>query len=359
MNTMTRSFLALLLCLRVGPLLAQQAPQYAQIAPLLGARCVLCHNGPAAPLGLQLDSLEGVLKGSARGPVVKPGNAEESELIRRIKGISQPRMPMTGPPWLSEAEIALLQGWVDGGLQAGPSVAQVPANASPMVAATKQSPDQTGAVAQPAKPLAVTIAADGPDDPKVSNPPAPSNRLSEPVPVAQDSADATDTLVDYTDVAPLLATRCVKCHTAQGLLGPPPEGFRLDSYAATLASDDRARIVSGQPGASELLRRIKGQARPRMPFDGPPWLSDAEVALIERWIAQGARDSSGLAASVPVGADVRLHGTLSAANAIDGWVFERSGATRIDKNPLPGSYVQLRGTVTADGGVQAERLRRR
>jgi hypothetical protein len=32
---------------------------------------------------------------------------------------------------------------------------------------------------------------------------------------------------------------------------------------------------------------------------------------------------------------------------------------RIDKNPQPGSYVQLRGTLAADGNVQAERLRRR
>lgn len=313
----TRFFCALLLGICASPLLAQDPPDFEQVAPLLRERCVLCHNGPAAPLGLHLDSLTGVLKGSERGVVVKAGNAEESELIRRVKGISQPRMPMTGPPWLSEAEIALLEGWVEGGLR--PGSATNPAQAD----ALSVTPMEPGSSPPPDQPL------------------------------------TADAIIDYSDVAPILATRCAKCHTANGLLGPAPEGFRLDAYATTLAFDDRARVVPGQPGASELLRRIKGQARPRMPFDGPPWLSDTEVALIERWIAQGARDSSGAAAAVPIGAEVRLHGTLTAADEIDGWRFERNPGMRIDKNPQPGSYVQLRGTLAADGNVQAERLRRR
>lgn len=36
------------------------------------------------------------------------------------------------------------------------------------------------------------------------------------------------------------------------------------------------------------MRRIRGSARPRMPLDGPPYLSEAEVALISRWIDAGA-----------------------------------------------------------------------
>lgn len=77
----------------------QAGPSFAEVAPILAQRSVLCHAGPAAPAGLRLDTLEALLKGSAKGPVVRSGVPADSELVRRIKGISQPGMPMTGPPF--------------------------------------------------------------------------------------------------------------------------------------------------------------------------------------------------------------------------------------------------------------------
>jgi hypothetical protein len=56
----------------------------------------MCHSGQDAALGLRLDSLDNLNKGSRKGPVAKAGDPAGSELIRRIKGVSQPRMPMTG-----------------------------------------------------------------------------------------------------------------------------------------------------------------------------------------------------------------------------------------------------------------------
>ena len=175
---------------------------------MLAERCVLCHAGDAAPLGLRLDSYDSVLKGSARGPVVKAGDPSASELIRRLKGQSQPRMPMTGPPFLTDAEIAKFENWIAGGLGKGDTAPPAP-------------PAQT-----------------------VTRRPA----LGAPV--------------TYSDVAPIFATRCAKCHTENGLMGPAPEGFRLTSYGSTLSADDRARVVPGKPDASELMRRVRGQARP-------------------------------------------------------------------------------------------------
>ena len=46
-----------------------------------------------------------------------------------------------------------------------------------------------------------------------------------------------------------------------------------------------------------------------MPFDGPPYLRDDEIRLIEQWIAQGARDAEGRSAPIPTGARVRFRGT--------------------------------------------------
>lgn len=284
---------------------AQTPPTYNEIAPLLAQRCVMCHSGPAAAAGMRLDSFDGIIKGSARGTVVKAGDPSASELIRRLKGISQPRMPMTGPPFLSDSEIALFERWVAGGLNEG----------TPLQAAT-------AALTPPPRPAA-----------------------GQPV--------------TYQHVAPIFATRCAKCHTDKGIMGPAPDGYRLYSYAATLSSVERVRVVPGHPAASELLRAVRGQARPRMPFDGPPYLSDDEIDLIEMWIAQGARDAEGRKATIPAGAPVRLHGTLEPGWRLDGLELDVGSHTRIDKSLSTGDYVEVRGRLNANGSIVVERLRRR
>lgn len=277
---------------------------YADLAPIFNTRCTLCHAGASAPLGLALDSYTNVIKGSTNGPVVREGDPAGSELIRRLKGTSLPRMPMTGPPFLSDAEIAKFEAWI----QAGMSEGTVP------VATTDSVPT----------PLP---GADGP--------------------------------VTYTHVAPIFARRCAKCHSDNGLMGAPPEGYRLTSLEQTLSPVDRARVVPGNAPASELVRRIRGDARPRMPFDGPPYLSDEEIDLIVRWVDEGARDAQGNPSAVPVGAKVRLHGRLSGRWAVDDLQLQPAVRLRVDKSPVSGDYVEVRGRVSSDGAVEAERIRRR
>ena len=280
---------------------------YADLSPILASRCVMCHSGPAAPQELRLDSLEGLLVGSQSGPIVKTGNPSGSELVLRLKGLSLPRMPMTGAPFLSDAETALFERWISGGLQPGPGGE----NATPAV----QSPALEGI-----KTVGFTI---------------------------------------YRDIAIIFATRCAKCHTENGLMGPAPEEYLLTSYASTVSAADRVRIVPGIPLASELVRRIRGQARPRMPFDGPPYLTEAEILSIEKWVADGARDSAGNAAPMPTGHRLRLHGQLDDQWNLDGLPLGITHSTRIDKNPGPGDYVRIRGRISEDGKITAERVTRR
>jgi len=277
------------------------AQDAAPVARLLAERCVMCHQGEAAPLGLRLDSLDGLLAGSRNGPVVKPGDAAGSELVRRLRGQSQPRMPLTGPPFLSDAEIASVEMWIAAG--------------APRAAAAVPATRRAGA-----------------------------RKPGEPV--------------TYADVQPVLGARCAKCHTDNGKLGAPPEGYRLNNYANTLASEDRARVVPGRPAASELVRRIRGQSLPRMPFDGPPYLSDAEIALVVRWIEQGARDADGQRAPIPAGARVRLGGTLTGPQQLDELVFDWQGRRR-ERRASVGDRVELRGSVGADGRIGADRVRGR
>ena len=277
---------------------------YADLAPIFEQRCVMCHAGDSAPVGLRLNSFDAILKGSERGAVVKAGEPSASELILRINGISQPRMPMTGPPYLSKTQIMMFERWVTAGMPRGDS-------------------DRS--------------------DPVKSEPPQPES----------------NEFITYLDVAPIFARRCVKCHTDNGLMGAAPEGYRLTSYAATLSASERVRVVPGNALASALVRRIQGYARPRMPFDGPPYLSNAEIRLIEEWIDQGARDVDGNPASVPTGATIRLHGTLDAYWQLDGLNLNVSSGTRIDKSPAPGDYVEVRGRLGDDGKIEVKRLRRR
>ncbi len=275
---------------------------YNDVAGIFQARCVMCHSGPHAPLDLRLDSLEHILKGSKNGPVVAAGSPKDSELVRRITGLSQPRMPMTGPPFLADQEIALIESWVDSDLQADTS------------------------------------------------PP--------PVPVVQ--AVESQALVTYSDIAPILLSRCAKCHADNGLMGPAPEGYLLTTYEGTLSPRDRVRVVPGYPQVSELMRRLTGQSLPRMPFDGPPFLEVGDVDLIAKWIAQGALSADKNPAPYPVGARIRLQGTLVAVWQLDeGLPLHVDAATRLDKSPEVGDYVEVRGRLVDDGEIAIERIRRR
>lgn len=285
---------------------AAEPPTYADLQPLFQQRCVVCHSGSSAAAGLALDTLAGLNKGSKRGAVVVAGQPASSELVKRLKGISLPRMPLTGPPWIDEADIGRIERWIAAGLPAG----------------------------APLSPAAVAAAAS--------------------VPAARPAPGQPAT---WAHVAPILATRCAKCHSPQGLMGSAPEGYVLNSYEATVSANDRVRVVPGRPEASELARRVKGHARPRMPFDGPPWLSADEIRLIDDWIRQGARDATGKPAPIRGGARLRLRGVMSADGTLDGLVLPPGG--RRDKQPGPGDEVELRAWLMPDGSLDVDRLRRR
>ena len=66
-------------------------------------------------MGLRLDSYANVMKGGKDGKVVQPGAPEKSEMVKRVKGLSKPRMPRNGPPWLSDTDVALIEKWIAAG----------------------------------------------------------------------------------------------------------------------------------------------------------------------------------------------------------------------------------------------------
>ena len=116
---MQRTFVALLLiCFSQAAAAAEavgQPPTWADINPIVTKHCVMCHSAQGAGKGLRLDSYALAIAGSKDGPVLLPGDPEGSELIRRLKGISTPRMPFLSYP-LAEEQIALFVRWVEAGM---------------------------------------------------------------------------------------------------------------------------------------------------------------------------------------------------------------------------------------------------
>jgi mono/diheme cytochrome c family protein len=82
-----------------------------QILPLLKARCSKCHTAGTYKGDMSMDTRESLLKSKA----IKPGDAAQSELIKRVTSTNaDERMPPKGDA-LSAAEINLLKRWIDEG----------------------------------------------------------------------------------------------------------------------------------------------------------------------------------------------------------------------------------------------------
>ena len=100
-----------------------------------------------------------------------------------------------------------------------------------------------------------------------------------------------------TDILPIFEASCRKCHDPNG---ENPNGYRR-SGLSLVTYDELFRgginslqriVIFDQPCQSVLYEKIVDGPPfgKRMPSNGPPFLSDAEIALIHDWIAEGARD---------------------------------------------------------------------
>ena len=113
--------------------------------------------------------------------------------------------------------------------------------------------------------------------------------LSLPSPAANTATSPVNGTpkVDFaTEVRTILVQHCYDCHGPDDREG----GLRLSDQASVFNAlpSGRTAVVPGDPASSELLRRVSSHdPDQRMPPRGHG-LSPAEVALIERWIHQGA-----------------------------------------------------------------------
>jgi WD40 repeat protein len=129
----------LLLCSAFLPAIAsaQETPTYWQdIRLLFRKHCTVCHsakNLKEADVsgGLALDSFEAVKKGIDGTPILKPGKADESLLLRVLTTTNiKRRMPLDAPP-LPKESIDLVRRWIEKGANEGTAPSDMP---DPMIA---------------------------------------------------------------------------------------------------------------------------------------------------------------------------------------------------------------------------------
>src|SRR5436309_4450079 len=104
--------------------------------------------------------------------------------------------------------------------------------------------------------------------------------------------------VSYSrDIAPSLAMHCNSCHGDSGSAG----GLVTRTHADLMKAGDA--IVAGDPDRSQVVQFIEGRRgeEHRMPLGGAP-LTAEQIALIRRWIAEGAKADS----ATPVGHKVSI-----------------------------------------------------
>jgi hypothetical protein len=117
-----RFVLACVICLSVvifnrgvTPLNAQAPVSFSKdIQPILEQNCLSCHGPSMQSSRLNLSTLEGALRGGARGSAIVPGQAEDSRLYRMVAGLDKPAMPLGGNK-LADGQIAAIKSWIDQG----------------------------------------------------------------------------------------------------------------------------------------------------------------------------------------------------------------------------------------------------
>ena len=104
--------------------------------------------------------------------------------------------------------------------------------------------------------------------------------------VAKPVGDSAQIEFFEKNIRPLLVTHCYECHSGDEDSG----GLKVDSRQAMIAGGDSgSSLVPGKPRKSLILEAVRYKNHQlQMPPEGK--ISDREIALLEKWIAQGAVD---------------------------------------------------------------------
>jgi cytochrome c len=90
------------------------------------------------------------------------------------------------------------------------------------------------------------------------------------------------------DVAPIFKSNCFRCHGGMNRKG----GYSMQTSSALVRGGKHGvALVPGDPAASLLVRLIRHEGPKDNPMPMPDKrkrLSDADIAIVERWVKAGA-----------------------------------------------------------------------
>jgi WD40 repeat protein len=105
--------------LLVGGGASAQAPKSAvnykdHVLPILRKHCLNCHNADKASSDLNVATYQALMAGGSSGEAIKAGSPDSSLLYKVTSHQAEPKMPPKGPK-VSDAELAVLKTWIEGG----------------------------------------------------------------------------------------------------------------------------------------------------------------------------------------------------------------------------------------------------
>ena len=130
--------------------------------------------------------------------------------------------------------------------------------------------------------------------------PTPSPAPGAPAPAPTPTPTPTPLQPTFLSIrTQIFQVWCAACHSGVGR--PPDGGIRLDANvpygelvnAPSAGKPAAIRVVPGDPDGSYLIHKLEGRSDivgSRMPSGGP-FLPPADVAVIRRWIADGASNN--------------------------------------------------------------------
>ena len=155
---------------------------------------------------------------------------------------------------------------------------------------------------------------------------------------------AEDPPVDFaTDVRPLLSDRCFPCH-GPGVAAPAAD-LRLDLEDSAVDELGAAAIVPGAPEESALVGRLRhaDPERRMPPASSKLALDDDEVALLTRWIREGAAYGEHWSFVRPERAAApEVGGSTWPRDDIDRFVLDGLGARGLEPAPAADPATLLR-----------------
>lgn len=141
-------------------------------------------------------------------------------------------------------------------------------------------------------------------------------------------------------IQPILSEYCYQCHGPDSKARKPDkEPLRLDVEEEAFKVRDSGTpvIVKGKPEESELVQLIKSKDKDEMmpPPEGHKVMGEREIALLEKWIAQGAEYEDHWAYE-PV-ARAEAPQTDWSDKPIDGFIHEKLAEAGLVPNPAEGA----------------------